>query len=195
VAVVRRCRDADLDKVQATLALAFADYPPLRWMIQADGYEERLHEIVGLTTAGYGLERREIWVSDDVASVAVWVSPEQRAMNEGLGEIYTRIFAAQGERSEYAMRSYAVWESARPEEPHWYLQTLGTHPGRQGEGLGRLVCAPVLDRLDADAAPAFVDTSGAENVRFYESLGFEVIDEWDMPDGGPHGWAMWRTPR
>jgi ribosomal protein S18 acetylase RimI-like enzyme len=135
-------------------------------------------------------------VTDDVASVAVWASPDQRTgRDEGLAAIRSAIATAQGSRADYARRSCVLWESFHPAEPHWYLQTLGTHPDSQRRGLGRAVCAAALEWIDAAAAPAFVDTSTAANVPLYESLGFAVVGEWDMPDGGPHGWAMWRTAR
>jgi GNAT superfamily N-acetyltransferase len=195
VPTVRRCEEGDWPAVVETIAAAFHDYPPMRWMIEADGYEERLRTVVGLMTREQGLQRREIWVADDVASVAVWETPEHRASpDSGLGPLARRIMDAQGERAEYASRSWAIWEAAHPERPHWFLRTLGTRPDRQRQGLGAAVCRPVLDRLDEEGMPAFVDTSTAGNVRLYERLGFATIAEWDMPEGGPHGWAMWREP-
>ena len=33
------------------------------------------------------------------------------------------------------------------------------------------------------------------NVRYYESLGFAVTGQAELPGGGPAQWTMWRKPR
>jgi hypothetical protein len=44
----------------------------------------------------------------------------------------------------------------------------------------------------ADGVPAFLETHDPANVPFYESLGFDVLAELDLPDNGPKHWAMHR---
>jgi ribosomal protein S18 acetylase RimI-like enzyme len=83
----------------------------------------------------------------------------------------------------------------RPDEPLWILGMVGVDPDRQGQGLGRAVIAPGLVRADAEGAAVFLETQTARNVAFYESLGFDVLGEIDLPNGGPTHWAMRQTPR
>jgi hypothetical protein len=52
VTIVRRCEEADFGQVEATLTRAFFDYPPMRWMIEDEGYDQRLRTIIGLVTRG-----------------------------------------------------------------------------------------------------------------------------------------------
>ena len=54
--------------------------------------------------------------------------------------------------------------------------------------------APGLAAADEDNSPAFLETQDPANVPFYESLGFEVIAEVDLPRNGPKHWPMHRTP-
>jgi predicted N-acetyltransferase YhbS len=52
-----------------------------------------------------------------------------------------------------------------------------------------------LDRVDAEHAPAYLESTKADNVPYYQRFGFEVTREIALPRGGPTMWAMWRRPR
>ena len=80
-----------------------------------------------------------------------------------------------------------------PTRPHYYLGAVGTRFDRQRNGIGTAVLEPLLDRARAEDAIAFLETSDRANVAFYERLGFTVTGEIDVPDGGPHVWAMARA--
>ncbi|CAM5482581.1 hypothetical protein SVIOM342S_10461 [Streptomyces violaceorubidus] len=78
---------------------------------------------------------------------------------------------------------------------HEYLWMIGVVPGRQGEGLGTALIESVLDRLDREGLPAYLEASSARGKVLYERLGFEFTGRaLDLPDG-PRMWPMWREPR
>ena len=35
-----------------------------------------------------------------------------------------------------------------------------------------------------------LETATPDNVAIYTRLGFEIIEEWQVPDGGPQFWTM-----
>lgn len=82
-----------------------------------------------------------------------------------------------------------------PEEPHWYLAVIGSDVTVRGQGYGQALMRSRLDRVDAEHAPAYLESSKPENVPYYQRFGFEVAGEIVLPDGGPTLWPMWRTPR
>ena len=82
-----------------------------------------------------------------------------------------------------------------PEEPHWYLAVIGSDPPVRGKGFGQVVMRSRLDRVDAEHAPAYLESSKFQNLAYYQRFGFEVTDEVVLPDGGPTMWPMWRRPR
>jgi ribosomal protein S18 acetylase RimI-like enzyme len=87
------------------------------------------------------------------------------------------------------------WVEARvPQEPLWYLDQLGVDPPRQGEGLGRTLVQFGLAQADRAGLPAFLETAAERNVRFYESLGFRVVETGKVPDGGPRIWFLRYDP-
>ena len=52
-----------------------------------------------------------------------------------------------------------------------------------------------LDRVDAEHAPAYLESSKPENVPYYQRFGFELTSEIVLPRGPPTLWPMWRPPR
>jgi ribosomal protein S18 acetylase RimI-like enzyme len=66
-------------------------------------------------------------------------------------------------------------EKYHPEEPHWYLATLGVDVNRQGKGLGSILMKHALTRIDREGATAYLESSNPRNIPFYERHGFEVL--------------------
>ncbi len=58
---------------------------------------------------------------------------------------------------------------------------------------GRLL-RPRLARCDQDQVPVALVTGEQSNVGYYESLGFAVTGQVELPGGGPGQWTMWRKP-
>jgi ribosomal protein S18 acetylase RimI-like enzyme len=83
-------------------------------------------------------------------------------------------------------------EERAPDEPLWYLDTLAVDPARQGEGLGKTLVQFGLAQASQAGLPAFLETATERNVAFYETLGFRVVDEGNVPGGGPRIWFMQR---
>ncbi len=60
---------------------------------------------------------------------------------------------------------------------HWYLQTLGVDPEYQGKGYGTLLMNYMIDKIDQDPLPVFLETSTKKNVKFYKKFGFKAMEE------------------
>ena len=87
-----------------------------------------------------------------------------------------------------------LMKRAHPEEPHWYLATIGSDTGVRGRGFGQALMRSRLRRCDAEYAPAYLESSKPENIPYYQRFGFTVTGEIVLPDG-PTLWPMWRAPR
>lgn len=59
--------------------------------------------------------------------------------------------------------------------PHIYLDFLGTKPEFQGQGRGRKLMEHICQYADSVCLPIMLFTNTAEDVKFYESLGFKII--------------------
>jgi ribosomal protein S18 acetylase RimI-like enzyme len=83
----------------------------------------------------------------------------------------------------------------RVSEPHWYLMIVGVDTDLQGQGRGAALVKEGLDRADREALRCYLETSAERNLRFYERLGFKIVESARLGAGGPEVWAMLReTP-
>lgn len=190
--MIREATVADVEGAADTLAEAFADYPFTRHTITADDHLARLREFQRIFLAEVGLPHGRVHVSDDLAAVAVWSTPDSGGADVTLERLLPTLIELAGDRADAYASAEATMERHRPTGPVWFLGTVGVRPDAQGRGLGREVVRAGLREADAGGVPAFLETSTRGNVRLYESLGFTVDAEYDLPDGGPRTWAMSR---
>ncbi|MGA4837795.1 GNAT family N-acetyltransferase [Streptomyces sp. G45] len=192
--LVRPLVDQDVPGAVRTLSRAFADYPFIRHVVDAEGYDERLRRFQELFLTRVGLPYGRAWVTDDVRAVAEWTTPE-RDPGPGFAELSAVTAELAGDRAAAFAAAEQALAPHRPTEPVWFLATIGVDPDAQGRGLGAAVLAPGIEAADRAGHAAFLETSTERNVRFYERLGFAVTAEVELPDGGPRTWCMRREPR
>jgi GNAT superfamily N-acetyltransferase len=179
--------------VVKTVAAAFARDPAWGWLL-GDDYERLAPEFAGALfdlRVGSG----NVWVSDDIATVAMWDSPGDAAeSSERAKQVWERYRSAAGGQAYQRLVHYSEGLAAvSPAEPHWYLGVLATHPARQREGLASAALEPVLDRADQSGLACCLETSTGANRRFYEHRGF--VESADVPlPSGPPTWWLQRPP-
>jgi GNAT superfamily N-acetyltransferase len=130
----------------------------------------------------------------DETCCAVWTPPECDPW-EGDG-LSARFLDAMGSRLDgQQLRRLMVLNDVtaglHPTAPHWYLGMLATRTAAQGSGAGSRMLAHTLRVVDADAWPAYLESTNPVNVPFYERHGFTVLGQTPLPDG-PILTPMWR---
>jgi GNAT superfamily N-acetyltransferase len=173
---------------------AFADDPAWRFLTSGE-YERLAPEFVGALfdlRVGAGT----IWLSDDLATVAMWESPgDGDELSQRGKEIWARYAEAAGARAHERLVAYKYGlAAAAPPEPYWYLGVLATDPARQREGLASAVLAPVLEQADRGGVACCLETSTEANRRFYERRGFIESADVELAEFPPTWW-MRRAPR
>ena len=102
------------------------------------------------------------------------------------------------ELTEDGGRRYdAFWawvDSRAPDEPLWFLDSVGVVSHARGRGIGGALIRYALERARADGVDAFLETGNPRNVPVYEHLGFRVVEAAAPPDGGPRIWFMRWSP-
>jgi GNAT superfamily N-acetyltransferase len=191
---VRRADTPDVDAAAAVLADAFADYAWTRWTVDAEDHAARIERLQRLVIEQIALPYGEVWVAEDeraaIASVAIWMLPTSVVPTSASESAAAMQAELEGDRHDASLLAEAACAPLRPVVPHYYLGAVGTRPDRQRQGLATAVLAPVLERAAGENAPVFLETSDRTNVELYERLGFSVTGEIDVPNGGPHVWAM-----
>jgi hypothetical protein len=52
-----------------------------------------------------------------------------------------------------------------------------------------------LELIDAEHAPAYLESTNPANLDRYRGVGFEEVGGFSAPNGGPAVTTMWRAPR
>ncbi len=194
--VVRPARPGERAGLIAVLVRAFDDDPVVRTIFTTPGRRRR-----GLA-AFFGAQLDDLlpfgWVqtTEDRDGVALWAPPGKRLFGGGaraLPRLLPVLPHVVG-RTLSTVSHLSHLEGLQPEEPVWYLATLGTEPERQGRGVGSALLAPALHRADTQGLPCYLESSKERNLSFYGRHGFEVVQE-VAGHGFPPIWAMRRQPR
>ena len=197
---VRPADKPDVRQLAAVLAHAFFDDPVMKWMLPEDARRRR-----GLAPMFAAMTRHHFLAggSSEVASregqigaAALW-DPPGRWRHTRLQQLlmmpaFVRAFGLRGTRGQ---QIEALMKEHHPEEPHWYLAVIGSDPAVRGGGFGHALMRSRLERVDAEHAPAYLESSNPDNIPYYLRFGFQVTGEIRLPDGGPTLTPMWRQPR
>jgi GNAT superfamily N-acetyltransferase len=178
---------------RSAVAAAFAEDPA--WAFIMGREYRRLAAPFAAALFELRLASRSVWVSDDVAAVAMWDPPdrEQDAAEHARG-VWADYGAVAGEQAMERLRLYndAVAEVAPPGR-YWYLGVLATDPRRRREGLASAVLGPVLAEADRLGLVCCLETSTEYNRRFYQGRGFTEATDVHLA-GGPPTWWLRRAP-
>jgi GNAT superfamily N-acetyltransferase len=195
---VRPATAADVPTLVDMLVRAFDDDPVSNFMFTGAGRRRRgLRSFFTSQLRRQYLPYREVYTTEALDGVAIWGPPDRQLHRQSLRELFQLLPTAPflAPRVIRALRLLFEIDALHPKEPHWYLATLGTEPSRQGHGIGSTLLASVLDRVDEEGFPAYLESSKERNVSLYARFGFEVIDEHRSTAGSPQIWRMWREPR
>ena len=195
-------RPEQVSPAARVMANAFADAPRYTYLLpDATKRHARLPWYWAATIRAAILTCGVVNVAQDspgsaVLGVAIWSPPERRRNNvstklrSGLWAMPFRLGVPAWRRRRALGPLLAA---LAPSPPCWRLDSIGVDPSTQRSGAGTALINHMLPRIDADALPAFLDTSQPENIGYYERFGFRVSAELALPNGTPL-WGMTRQP-
>jgi GNAT superfamily N-acetyltransferase len=194
-ATVRMARVADSTPVSQTLARAFYDDPVFSHFLPDDSTRlARLEKVMGILFK-LGQPHGACYTTGNYESITLWRPPNE--WDVPFWAYITNgpaLLSAFGGGIFRVLSTMDMMEKAHPHEPHWYLQTIGTDPKFQGKGYGGVIMRDRLAAVDAAHMPCYLESSKDTNIPIYQSFGFELTGEMQVPEG-PMIWPMWRKPR
>jgi ribosomal protein S18 acetylase RimI-like enzyme len=202
---VRQLEPAEIGAAGELLTRAFWDSPLVRVLAPDPGRRTEICRWFFEAHARYGLLHGDAWTAADqdgaLLGAGLWWAPEhvepddERSSQSGLADGPLVVGPAGWARLQELSSAFASLHRRVVPEPHWYLTVLGVDPDCQGRGIGGAILQPVLDYLDEERLPAFLETGLERNLAFYRRHGFEVGAEASLPSVGMTVWAMRRDPR
>jgi GNAT superfamily N-acetyltransferase len=193
---------ADVTELSRALGRAFYDDPVSVWIMPDDkARAARQRKFFAAVARHHHLAGGGVEVASDgsaIGAAALWDPPGRwkQSGREQLMMLPSFIFGF-GLSVSTGRKLGQLLDQMKhnhPEEPHWYLAVIGSDPSVRGRGYGQALMHSRLDRVDAEHAPAYLESSKAETVPYYQRFGFEVAGELVVP-GGPTLWPMWRRAR
>jgi ribosomal protein S18 acetylase RimI-like enzyme len=187
------------DAATAVLGRAFAEYELLQYYFHDKTQRCAVADTFGFIALSIGLKYGEVYASSEkLEGVAAWLPPGKAPL--GGWQIIRSVplsilfrFARQGAGRMWAYGRYIdnLHRKLVP-YPHWYLQIIGVAPTHQGQGFSSRLLRPVLERIDRERMPCFLETNTGKNVTIYRRFGFEVVSEDKIPGTEVTSFAMLR---
>ena len=180
------------------LVKAFYDYPDLVYFFP-DGNTRKHLAYYFLSIAVFGgIRYGEVCATPGMEGVAVWLFSKQYPLtiwkilrSVPLPDIFNFLRYGGGKMQRVGEHLDSVHKRLAPFE-HWYLATLGVDARFKGQGFASKLLKPMLQRVDREGLPCYLETGDKRNVPLYEHFGFKVIEESSIPQTPLTNWAMLR---
>ena len=197
--VVVPAAPSDLHAAAAVLAGSFVDDPVTGTVVggpRGDRLGRTHHLFVGLLRPAIAdgtvdVARRS--GDAELLGVAIWEEPGAVTSIARLARQLPSFVRACGASGivRAATTKHAI-DRHRPRRPHWYLQEIGVVAEARGMGVGGTLLDARLAVVDAQDAPAYLESSTERNRRLYRRHGFVDVAPVRGVTAAPM--AMWRPP-
>ena len=196
--LARKDRDAGAE----VLGRAFTEYELLQYYFHDETKRHAVTVTFGLVALSVCLKYGEVYASSvKMEGVSAWLPPGKAPF--GSWQIIRSVplsvlfrFGRQGASRIQAYGRY-INNLHRKLVPysHWYLQIIGVDPKYQGQGFASQLIKPMLERIDREHLPCFLETNIEKNVAIYQRFGFGVVSEDEIPGTELRSFAMLRKPQ
>ena len=192
-------REENLSAAAEALARAFQD-DPLQAYVFPDPSERASRSPEHFAPIlRYGLLFGVVLTTEGTPlGASVWLPPgewevtPERAEEAGLNDLPRVIGEEAAERFFSALGGVETYHREIPS--HWYLMVVGVSPDGRGQGLGRALIQPIMDRADAAGMPCYLETAQPDNVALYKHLGFRQVVDVVEARSGLRLWTFRRDP-
>lgn len=197
-----RLTKKDVPAAAEVLARAFASYPIVVHFYPDETERRRIATPFAAIALSVCVKYGEAYgTSPRLEGVAGWLPPGKSPF--GLWQVLRatpfgtilEFSKSRGNRMQDAVNYIDALHRKLAGFPHWYLQIIGTEPARQRKGYSSRLLRPILERLDREGVPCFLDTQKESNVGIYQHFGFKVLSRKTIPGTGLTSWGMLREVR
>jgi len=192
-----RLTKRDRDAGAAVLGRAFTEYELLQYYFPDETKRRAVAWTFGFIALSVCLKYGEAYASSEkLEGVAAWLPPGKAPFGgwQIMRSVSLSVLFRFGRQGASRMQAYGRYVDKLHRKlvpyPHWYLQIIGVDPVYQGLGFSSQLVRPVLERIDREQKPCFVETNTEKNVAIYRRSGFEVVSENKIPGTEITSFAM-----
>ena len=133
------------------------------------------------------LEGIAVWFPSNKAKITTWMG----LLNGGISYFFKHGSKVVKKQNRFYNYIYSVHKHLIPSH-HWYLSIIGINPQCQGKGLSRVLFDSMLNKIDDQNIPCFLDTNNEKNLPIYARFGFKILKEYEIHGTSIVNWAMIR---
>ncbi|MBO9702141.1 MAG: GNAT family N-acetyltransferase [Sporocytophaga sp.] len=124
-----------------------------------------------------------VYLSKDRNACALILFPEQEtvSLKSIMNDLRLAFSCIGPERLPKVLSRESKVKSYYPKQSIFYLRFIGVHPDFQRKGIGSSLIADIVNEARTMKKPIYLETSMAENVKFYKNMGFELFNELHLP--------------
>jgi len=199
VETLYRVRKKELKNASRVLGAAFQNDPHFALIMPDPDYRREKIRHMFWCIVNYGLIYGEVYSpSLEIEAVSVWLRSKDynlttgRLIRSGFFRLLWQVDKETLNRfREYGEEVESMHRESAPIE-YWYLWALGASPEHQKKGLASRMLEAMLERIDEERLPCWLETNGDINEGIYEKFGFEVVKRASVL--GEPGCGMLRYP-
>ncbi len=198
----RRIEKEWVDPAVRTLSEAFKDDPLFTWLMPDETVRRSLLPKFFHYRIMHGRLCGEVYVtSPSVEGIAIWLPHTEIDLTD---EIMTKSGAHEFVRAADPMilkrlKTYGIYADDLHRQwapfPHQILFLLAVRPNLQGQGYAGQLINAMLQRLDREKRPCFLETQSFVNTIIYQKYGFAIKSQGRIPGTDIPHWAMLREPK
>ena len=179
------------------LVSAFYDDPTWSWAFPDPSKRAEQHRrLWGLFVEG-AMRFPWVWLTQGNTATSVWIPPNETDFSdEQEASLEPLLVEMLGSGASRVLKGVEMFEQAHPRSvPHFYLTLLVTSVEHRGHAYGLRLLDENLRQVEEAGMPSYLEASNPANVPLYMRYGFEVLDSFSLPEGGPEVFTMWRDPK
>jgi ribosomal protein S18 acetylase RimI-like enzyme len=143
------------------------------------------------------LNQQAYGAGEPVEGIALWGVPDQKTrlsalVGAGFWRLVVSPFVVPAIRARNIFSNFSRMQKLYAPEPHYYLETISVLPQAQGRGLASRLIKPFLARADTATVSTYTETMTPANVPLYQHYGFQVMEQYLVPNTDLSIWALYR---
>ena len=192
-------KEQDLVEAAKILSSSFKDYEVMRYLFNDSGSDYETH-ITEFFLAFYQFGLANNWpcygvkVNGQWVAVALGCNSSEQEIIKGSDDALTEFYKKISPQATHRIEQYEQQaDEAHPKTPHFFIDSIGTHPDHQGKGYAKALILKYqeLSRADKYSTGVGLNTESENNIRFYQYLGYQVKAQQKI--GSLTSWSLFRA--